>query len=171
MLLLLSERLKVIRSSDEDYFRIGALLLKHIHQISINSIVLFHQPIVSGPHDIYGIDIKSQAIGSAVFPTVSLMNHSCVPNTEIFYKGCTAFVKTMQPLAAGQEITISYGPVYKKMSRAERLDTTTSQYYFRCDCTACSDQVLGPDAISRPLQHQVLMLLVLRSHSCSNTET
>ena len=156
MLFFLSERLKVIQSGDEDYYRVGALLLKQIHQISINSIVIFHQPIVSGPHDIYGIDIKSQAIGSAIFPTISLMNHSCVPNTEIFYKGCTAFVKTMQPLAAGQEITISYGPVYKKMSRAERLDTTASQYYFRCDCTACSDRVLDPDSLCKPLDFQVL---------------
>jgi hypothetical protein len=156
MLFFLSERLKVIQTSDPDYYRVGALLLKQIHQISINSIVIFHQPIVSGPHDIYGIDLKSQSIGSAIFPTISLMNHSCVPNTEIFYRGSTAFVKTMQPLAAGQEITFSYGPIYKKMSRAERLDTLANQYYFKCDCTACSDRILSQNSISKPLEFPVL---------------
>lgn len=136
-----SEQLKVIEATDADYYKFGGLVLRHIHQISVNSIVMFNQPIVPGPHDIVGIDIKNQVIGTAVYPTVALVNHSCVWNTEQFYIGSTMYLKTRQPLESGEEITFSYGPVYKKMSRNERMDTLKNQYYFRCDCSACNDEV------------------------------
>lgn len=122
------------------YWTIGSLLLKHTHQISVNSIVLFHQPILPGPHGINGIDIKSQSIGTAIYPSVSLINHSCIPNTEFYYNGSTICVKTKCSIVAGDEITCTYGPLFKKMSRAERMETLSSQYYFKCSCPACNDE-------------------------------
>ncbi|KAI1280805.1 SET and MYND domain-containing protein 4 [Halotydeus destructor] len=134
-----SEHLKIIESSDSSYFRIGGLILKHIHQISVNSIVIYNQPIVPGPHDIMGIDVKNQVVGTGIYPTVALVNHSCIPNSEQFYVGSTIYLKTKKKLAIDEEITFSYGPTYKRMSRSERMETLHNQYYFRCDCPACGD--------------------------------
>lgn len=125
---------------DESYWTLGGLLLKHTHQISVNSIVLFHQPILPGPHGINGIDIRSQSVGTAIYATVSLMNHSCIPNTEFYYDGCKISVKSKCSINTGDEITCTYGPLFRKMSRAERMETLSSQYYFKCSCAACNDE-------------------------------
>lgn len=175
MTFIASEKMMgVIDSNDDNYFRLGGIILKHIHQISVNSILMFHQPIVSGPHDIYGIDIKSQAIGTAIYPTLSLINHSCLPNTENFFKGSRVFVKTRLSLKSQSEITLSYGQLFRKSPRSERLESLENQYYFSCKCPACSDDVLDQsileDMISSTETHPVLAESFLCT-SCSKTSS
>jgi len=52
------------------------------------------------------------------------------------------YVKTRSALTAGNEITISYRPLCKKMSRSERIESLQNQYYFKCRCPACDDSTL-----------------------------
>ncbi|RWS06919.1 SET and MYND domain-containing protein (SMYD)-like protein [Dinothrombium tinctorium] len=137
-LVLLSLKMSLIQENDKDFYFIGALILKHIQQVSCNSMVMFHQPLIPGPMDIIGIDVKNQVIGTAIYSTLSLVNHSCVPNCDAFFNGSFIVLKARQSIAVGEEITISYGPLYRKMSRIERLATLKSQYYFGCECTACN---------------------------------
>lgn len=167
MTFILSEKVMgVMHSQDENYYRIGGIILKHIHQISVNSILMFHQPIVSGPHDIYGIDVKSQAIGTAVYPTLSLINHSCVPNTDTFFRGNVVFVKTRQPIPAQTEITLSYGQLYNKASRSERMESLENQYYFSCQCPACEDKTMDRDVVDDPNLREEHSLVLTDAFIC-----
>ncbi|KAI2809515.1 hypothetical protein BLOT_000664 [Blomia tropicalis] len=70
----------------------------------------------------------------------SLINHSCVPNTQWGFSknGIIQFV-TNRTIEAGQEITISYG-TYQTMDYEKRL-RRLGQYHFQCNCNACFDNV------------------------------
>lgn len=139
---VMSSYMRLIESNDPSYYTLGGIILKHIHQISVNSIAIFHQPIVPGPDNMYGVDVKNQVVATGVFPTVSLLNHSCVSNTESFFKGNKIHIRSIRPIEANEEICYSYGPMFKKMTRTERMDTLQNQYYFRCSCPACSDEAI-----------------------------
>ena len=45
----------------------------------------------------------------------------------------------MAPLSPGAEVTNCYGPHYRRHAWAERQEMLSSQYSFRCSCTACRD--------------------------------
>ncbi|RXM98877.1 N-lysine methyltransferase SMYD2 [Acipenser ruthenus] len=48
-------------------------------------------------------DEELSHLGSAVFPDVALMNHSCCPNVIVTYKGTLAEVRAVQEINAGDE--------------------------------------------------------------------
>lgn len=139
---VMASYMKLIKSNDPNYYKVGGVILKHIHQISINSVAIFHQPIVPGPDNMFGVDVKNQVVATGVFPTVSLMNHSCVSNTESFFKGNKIFIRSNRAIEANEEVFYSYGPMYKKMTRGERIETLQNQYYFKCTCPACNDEII-----------------------------
>ena len=75
----------------------------------------------------------------------SLMNHSCDPNAFVFCKGAQLRARSLRPIAAGEEITISYvNPLYNYNFRQKRLK---SKYFFACQCTS-------PSALS--IHHTIL---------------
>jgi hypothetical protein len=73
---------------------------------------------------------------SAVYATISRINHSCIPNAHASWN-CNAGHETVyaiKPITAGEEITIGYdqgGPREKR--RAFLLD----EHGFECACKAC----------------------------------
>lgn len=148
---VMASYMKLIPSSDANYYKVGGIILKHIHQISVNSVAIFYQPIVPGPDNMHGVDVKNQVVGTGVFPTVSLLNHSCVSNTESFFKGNKIHLRSSRTIEANEEIYYSYGPMFRKMSRSERMETLQNQYYFRCNCSACSDEVVEDIETARPV--------------------
>lgn len=124
-------------------------------------------------------------IATAIFPTLSILNHSCCPNTSLVFstgatvepsgsdlsgdrssvsKGVTVTVRAANDVAAGQEILHCYGepishfskhvsaeclpavtllplgsgPHNKRMAVRERQRLLLDQYYFLCQCEACS---------------------------------
>ncbi|XP_066533335.1 N-lysine methyltransferase SMYD2-B-like [Hoplias malabaricus] len=80
-------------------------------------------------------DEELSHLGSAVFPDVALMNHSCCPNAIVTYKGTLAEVRAVQDVAQGDEIYTSYiDLLYPTEDRIERL---RESYYFSCDCKEC----------------------------------
>lgn len=139
---VMASYLKLIKSNDFNYFKVGGIILKHIHQISVNSVAIFHQPIVPGPDNMFGVDVKNQVVATGLFPTVSLLNHSCISNTESFFKGNKIHVRSFRPIQVNEEICYSYGPMFRKMTRSERMDTLQNQYYFTCSCPACDDRII-----------------------------
>ncbi|TSO67449.1 N-lysine methyltransferase SMYD2-A [Bagarius yarrelli] len=48
-------------------------------------------------------DEELSHLGSAVFPDVALMNHSCNPNVIVTYKGTLAEVRAVQKISPGEE--------------------------------------------------------------------
>ena len=79
-------------------------------------------------------------------PGFSMFNHKCYPNcARITYEcgqdglfdqpPCTVIVRSIQPIASGQELCISYTPVgYRASDRREHLEET---YGIECNCNRC----------------------------------
>ncbi|KAM8946376.1 N-lysine methyltransferase SMYD2 [Pelodytes ibericus] len=81
-------------------------------------------------------DEELSHLGSAVFPDVALMNHSCCPNVIVTYKGTVAEVRAVQEISAGDEIFTSYiDLLYPTEDRNDRLKDS---YFFSCDCKECT---------------------------------
>ncbi|XP_072545984.1 N-lysine methyltransferase SMYD2-A isoform X3 [Salminus brasiliensis] len=83
-------------------------------------------------------DEELSHLGSAVFPDVALMNHSCSPNVIVTYKGTVAEVRAVQEINPGEEIFNSYiDLLYPTEDRNERLQDS---YFFTCDCKECTTE-------------------------------
>ncbi|XP_041108641.1 N-lysine methyltransferase SMYD2-like isoform X3 [Polyodon spathula] len=81
-------------------------------------------------------DEELSHLGSAVFPDVALMNHSCCPNVIVTYKGTLAEVRAVQEINAGDEVFTSYiDLLYPTDDRNDRL---MDSYFFNCDCKECA---------------------------------
>jgi hypothetical protein len=83
-------------------------------------------------------NLSSPTIHQALFPSISRLNHSCVPNSQgNFHEEMGTFnVHATRDIPADEELTLNYlhehGAV--RESRQERLK---SGYGFDCDCPAC----------------------------------
>ncbi|XP_064809237.1 N-lysine methyltransferase SMYD2-A-like [Oncorhynchus masou masou] len=81
-------------------------------------------------------DEELSHLGSAVFPDVALMNHSCSPNVIVTYKGTVAEVRAVQDIQPGDEVFNSYiDLLYPTDDRNERL---RDSYFFTCVCNECA---------------------------------
>ncbi|XP_053501725.1 SET and MYND domain-containing protein 4 isoform X6 [Ictalurus furcatus] len=96
---------------------------------------------------------KEVRIATALFPILSLLNHSCQPNTSIsfslglsfsgscspvyFASGVTVKVRACRDIAAGQELLHCYGPHCSRMDVEKRQRLLLKQYFFHCQCDAC----------------------------------
>ncbi|VDL57958.1 unnamed protein product [Hymenolepis diminuta] len=80
------------------------------------------------------------SLGSCLFPSLSLINHSCEPSAAICVtdKG-RAFLYALQPISAGDQITISYGPSLLFMDKCNRQRKLENCYYFTCNCEVCEN--------------------------------
>lgn len=91
-----------------------------------------------------------QSIGSGLCLFASLFSHSCDPMVKrITVDNKIAFV-VVRPVAAGEQLFISYGYSSYSMSREHRREYLKS-YGFVCDCEACARNYL-------PLMHQERMI-------------
>uniref|UniRef100_A0A8B9Q5Q4 [histone H3]-lysine(4) N-trimethyltransferase n=1 Tax=Apteryx owenii TaxID=8824 RepID=A0A8B9Q5Q4_APTOW len=80
-------------------------------------------------------DEELSHLGSAIFPDVALMNHSCCPNVIVTYRGTLAEVRAVKEIEPGEEIFTSYiDLLYPTEDRNDRL---RDSYFFNCDCREC----------------------------------
>jgi SET and MYND domain-containing protein len=54
------------------------------------------------------VDTTDLTLGLCFDATLARANHSCVPNAFVSFDGRRATLRTLQPLAAGDEVLISY---------------------------------------------------------------
>lgn len=81
-------------------------------------------------------DEELSHLGSAIFPDVALMNHSCCPNVIVTYKGTLAEVRAVQEIGPGDEVFTSYiDLLYPTEDRNDRL---RDSYFFTCECQECT---------------------------------
>ncbi|KAM9840069.1 N-lysine methyltransferase SMYD2-like [Aulostomus maculatus] len=80
-------------------------------------------------------DEELSHMGTAVYPDVALINHSCLPSVIVTYSGTCAEVRAVKDMKPGDEVLISYIDVlYPTDDRNNRL---RESYYFTCDCQEC----------------------------------
>ncbi|KAJ8118891.1 hypothetical protein OPT61_g221 [Boeremia exigua] len=72
----------------------------------------------------------------AVYPTIYLINHSCIANCHHSWNGLLEkeTIHAVRPIAAGDEITISYNEGGTHDVRRRRL---REDFGFTCDCASC----------------------------------
>uniref|UniRef100_A0A0R3TK81 SET domain-containing protein n=1 Tax=Rodentolepis nana TaxID=102285 RepID=A0A0R3TK81_RODNA len=111
---------------------LAACMLFHIQMISVNSFEFSEH--------FFRLSKNPKSFGICIYPTISLINHSCVPTAAVSWvdKG-TLLVYSLQSLSAGSEISISYGPLIYDSTPKERQDYFQKDYFFKCKCEACSN--------------------------------
>lgn len=57
--------------------------------------------------------LQNLELGGAVYPTVSLTNHSCVPNTMRHNDGAICILRASATIAKGEEVTDNYGHFFQ----------------------------------------------------------
>ncbi|KAM7536300.1 hypothetical protein Aperf_G00000084284 [Anoplocephala perfoliata] len=120
---------------------IAACMLFHIQSTAINSFG-FYEPILK-TQDAF---VRSEnSFGRCIYPTISLINHSCHPNVAIcFTDRGVAFLFALRALPAGSEIFLSYGPTFTTADIGERQSTLSQNFLFKCTCEACKNDWKNP---------------------------
>ncbi|ESX00975.1 hypothetical protein KL918_002620 [Ogataea parapolymorpha] len=77
-----------------------------------------------------------EPIGIMFDPFFSLINHSCEPNTILVWKGRRAALKALKKLQPGEELLVSYCPVF--MPKSERKRQLQNSFFFDCGCCTCT---------------------------------
>ncbi|XP_077605916.1 protein-lysine N-methyltransferase SMYD4 [Crocuta crocuta] len=117
----------------------GAAMLKHMLQLRCNA-----QAITTiqhtGSEENSVTNSRQVRLATGLFPVVSLLNHSCSPNTSVSFVSTVATVRASQQIGRGEEILHCYGPHRSRMGAAERRQKLRSQYFFDCSCPACRDE-------------------------------
>lgn len=85
-------------------------------------------------------NMKTKRYGAAVYPVLCLLNHSCDPNAVPVrsLKYSKTSVVALKSLKRGDEICISYTPIFTMQEPEERLKYLYDRYNFYCTCDACN---------------------------------
>ncbi|XP_048180708.1 SET and MYND domain-containing protein 4 isoform X2 [Corvus hawaiiensis] len=130
------------KTSDElspELKTVAEAILRHVLQLQCNAQAITVMQEL-GPGDGAVVNKKPVRLATAFFPVLSLLNHSCCPNTSVSFSGTAATVRASQPIPRGQEVLHCYGPHRCRMRVAERQQLL-SQYFFECRCQACLEEL------------------------------
>ncbi|XP_058673654.1 SET and MYND domain-containing protein 4 isoform X1 [Ammospiza caudacuta] len=118
---------------------VAEAMLRHVLQLQCNAQAITVMQEM-GPGDGAVVDKKPVRLATAFFPVLSLLNHSCCPNTSVSFSGTSVTVRAAQPISSGQEVLHCYGPHWCRMGVAERQQLLR-QYFFECRCPACLQEL------------------------------
>ncbi|XP_064088538.1 SET and MYND domain-containing protein 4-like [Macrobrachium nipponense] len=74
-----------------------------------------------------------------LFPAKSLINHSCSPVMSAYLLGREMLLYALKPIAAGEELTVSFIPDFSVQPKYERQKTLVSVKGIVCSCQACEE--------------------------------
>ncbi|XP_024120526.1 SET and MYND domain-containing protein 4 [Oryzias melastigma] len=142
---------------------LGSTILRHMLQLRCNAQAI----TVLQDKEVENSRVQSQQeirIATAMFPSLSLLNHSCSPNTTLVFstvpadegcvegladisiseerreiRGVSVTVRAARVISPGQEVLHCYGPHSSRMVAKDRQRLLQEQYYFLCQCEACSN--------------------------------
>ena len=126
-IMIASGFLKELEASASDLELIGGAVLRHLQIIQCNALRIseltrptkFDEP-------------KPEPVGVGLYPTVSLINHSCDPNADLNFFGDVVVVRAIRNIAEGEEICISYGPIFYEVKPRSRHSQLKGVYFFNC---------------------------------------
>ncbi|KAJ8347662.1 hypothetical protein SKAU_G00262510 [Synaphobranchus kaupii] len=147
-----SQSLEESGGGTADLSMLGATALRHMLQLRCNAqaVTMLKDKGVPGSAV---QSIQEVRVATAIFPTLSLLNHSCSPNTSVSFgtdpasgrseagDSVTVTVRATQAVSAGQELLHCYGPHYSRIPVRERQRLLQEQYFFLCQCTACCQEL------------------------------
>nr|GLL44340.1 histone-lysine N-methyltransferase ASHR1 [Ipomoea trifida] len=80
-------------------------------------------------------DSELKPLGTGLYPVISIINHSCLPNSVLVFEGRLAVVRAVQHIKKGTEVLISY--IETAGSTITRQKALKEQYFFSCTCPRC----------------------------------
>ncbi|XP_020862651.1 protein-lysine N-methyltransferase SMYD4 isoform X2 [Phascolarctos cinereus] len=114
-------------------------MLRHVLQLHCNAQGVTALQEAESEGDLV-TERRQARLATGFFPVISLLNHSCSPNTSLAFRGSVGTVQASRLIAQGQEILHCYGPHECRMDVATRQQKLRSQYFFDCCCQACRDE-------------------------------
>ncbi|XP_029085031.1 histone-lysine N-methyltransferase SMYD3 isoform X3 [Monodon monoceros] len=111
---------------------------------------------------------EMQEVGVGLYPSMSLLNHSCDPNCSIVFNGPHLLLRAVRDIEAGEELTICYLDML--MTSEERRKQLRDQYCFDCDCLRCqtqdkdADMLTGDEQVWKEVQESLKKIEELKAH-------
>nr|KAG5699183.1 hypothetical protein BaRGS_012704 [Batillaria attramentaria] len=112
---------------------IGSHILRHLQMLPCNA----HEVSELGINWEEPSASPTLEIGSAIYPVLSLINHSCDPSVVRHSYADVCVVRAIRSIPAGEEIYDNYGALHPVMDYAARQKHLKKQYFFDCACEAC----------------------------------
>ena len=84
-------------------------------------------------------DSELKEIGSAIYATLSLLNHSCDPTVVRHSYGNSCALRAIKFIPKDGLIIDNYGALYAVNGYEERQQIVGSQYFFSCQCEPCTN--------------------------------
>lgn len=104
-----------------------------LHQTNSYSMYETRRDVLDPKKDPY----HNNLIGTGVFPFSALLNNSCYPNAKQITVDNKMVVVVVRPIAAQEQIFISYGYCFFRVPRPVRQQKLLEFYKFKCNCVAC----------------------------------
>ncbi|KAL3641315.1 Histone-lysine N-methyltransferase ashr1 [Castilleja foliolosa] len=102
-------------------------------EINIKEIAGNFSKLACNAHTI--CDSELRPLGTGLYPVISVINHSCSPNSVLVFEDRLAVVRAMQQIPKGTEVSISY--IELAGSTVTRQKALKEQYFFTCTCARC----------------------------------
>ncbi|BHF65842.1 hypothetical protein SprV_0200885500 [Sparganum proliferum] len=138
---------------------VAACILYHLQAVPCNAHTYAETLL---PKCEQGVSLTASSIrplASCLYPTLSLVNHSCDPNVLRVSTGSgSCLLLALRPLPAGTELLDCYSAHYALQGRAERQADLLSQYCFSCACVACTEDWLTASALMQTPKSLVTLL-------------
>lgn len=110
---------------------VSALLLRHMLQLICNGHAITRLNLGESESENISSEYQSR-VATAIYPSASMMNHSCDPNIINSFKDQWLIVKATKDIKEGEEVLNCYGPHYRRQRKQERQVALKNQYNFIC---------------------------------------
>ena len=133
-----------VANKNETLCMISTLILHHLLQTICNAHAITQlRDNHTSSNQTMTYDREQIRYATAIYPRVSLLNHSCDSNILSSFRQDSKkiIIKASRKIDKNDEIFNCYGPHYLKMNLFARQQSLIEQYKFKCDCSACMNQM------------------------------
>lgn len=128
-----------LKDLDEKQLVLYAQMANLVHlilqwpEINLKEIAENFSKLACNAHTI--CDCELRPLGTGLYPVVSIINHSCLPNAVLIFEGKSSVVRAIDHIPEGAEVSIAY--IDTAGSTMTRQKALKEQYFFTCTCPRC----------------------------------
>lgn len=109
-------------------------LVLPLMEINIKEVIENFSKMACNAHTI--CDSELMPLGTGIYPVISIINHSCLPNCVLVFEGRKAVLRAVKHITRGTEVSITY--IETALTTTERKKLLKEQYFFDCTCHCCN---------------------------------